>query len=370
VHPQNVQVYRADISDAENSYFAYASRNSVTVSVLNCPLQAFTKQLYTYPERLIMALRAVFDESGIDPKGPAFVMGGFLSTVEEWQRAADAWIACLHQRPSIKTFHHYESQNRCGEFRGWKEEDADAKVLSLAQTIARFGLQGFVTIISHSWFVPRDKRASKGMFGSRIYDHAFMKVVSCVTDYVNRAIPGDDKVDFIFDRRPELKQCIPVFEEYRESLWRGSGTCVPDDDETNVALQMADLLASEFFKIVETQNQSEAVALINTAQPIFHLRCTPPKWFSYALALHGFCQSVKDDADSLQKRIYGHHEKSIQVIVDAQELLSNKLEFDNHFKNLCEQTGAMDQFSEYMKESDEVWVKLRKEELRRGSGKL
>jgi Protein of unknown function (DUF3800) len=317
-----------------------------------------------------MALRAVFDESGTDPRGPAFVMGGFLSTVKEWELAVDAWNACLHQPPSINAFHHVEAQNRSGDFRGWSKEDCDAKVLSLAWTIARFGLQGFVTIISHSWFVPRDKRASFGMFGSRIYDHAFLRVVSCVTDYVHRAVPGDDKVDFIFDRRPELKQCIRVYEELRESSWRRSGSCLPGDDKSNVALQMADLLAGEFLKIVETQKKSVAVACINTAQPVFHLRCTPPKWFPQMLALHGFGQSVKDDSDSLQKRIYGDRERSIQIISDARELILNRLEFEAHFKSLCEELGMGDQFSDYMRDCGEVWEEVSREELRRRSRKL
>jgi hypothetical protein len=147
-------------------------------------------------KRLLMMLRAFFDESGTDPNGPAFVMGGFLSSANEWQRAVDAWDECLKESPSINSFHHADAESLTGEFHGWYRDHADAKVLRLAQTISKFDLQGFVAAISHSWFVPRDKRASKGMFGTRIYDHAFLITVRGVLSYANAAIAGEDKVDF------------------------------------------------------------------------------------------------------------------------------------------------------------------------------
>jgi hypothetical protein len=47
-------------------------------------------------KRWLMMFRAFFDESGTDPKkNKALVLGGFLGSVEEWERASDAWDACL-----------------------------------------------------------------------------------------------------------------------------------------------------------------------------------------------------------------------------------------------------------------------------------
>jgi hypothetical protein len=313
-------------------------------------------------KRLLMALRAFFDESGTDPKGPGFVMGGFLSTADEWDRAADAWDACLRESPSIKAFHHVDTEKSSGEFYGWRPEDVQAKVLRLAQTIASFNLQGFATAISHSWFSPRNKRAAKGMFGSRIYDHAFLKIVSGVTHHVTNSISGDDKVDFIFERRPELKSCISNYKDLFD-LWPDrmgrAGSCVPSDDETNVALQMADLLSWEFLQITDRNEQSAAFLCINNVRPVYYLPCTPPKWFPYALALHAYGQSVKDDSDSLRKRICGDHEKSLEVVEATRDLVSNKLDFDAHFKTLCLITDSPEYFVEYVKESKRAEEQIR-----------
>lgn len=314
-------------------------------------------------KRLIMGLSAFFDESGTDPKGPAFVMGGFVSSVVEWEKASDAWHTSLHESPAVNSFHHSEAQSLTGEFKGWKREDADAKVLALAKTIARFDLQGFITTISHSWFAPRDKRAAGGMFGSRIYDHAFLKVVSGVVSYVKFRVPGDDKVDFTFHRRGELKQCIPVYEELRDHLQPDfmcrAGSCVPGDDSI-VALQMADLLAWETLKTVERLANSEAFLSIHRAHPLLYLPCTPPKWLPYSLAIHSFGQSVKDVSDILLKRIYGDKEKTPELAADVYTLMTEKAEFDQHFLAFCELTGSVTEYQEYLLQCAELWAGIRK----------
>jgi hypothetical protein len=309
-------------------------------------------------------LRAFFDESGTDPRGPAFIMGGFLANCLEWERAAEAWDICLHESPSINAFHHADAERLSGEFLGWGKIEADAKVLSLAKVIGHFQLQGFVTAISHSWFGPRDKRAAKGMFGTRIYDHAFLKVVSCVVHHVADSIPGSDKVDFIFERRLELKQCKSMFEELRDSLqpteMSRAGTCSDDSGDDNVALQMADLLSWEFLQVVDRNHQSESFKCINDAHPVFYLPCTPPKWLPYLLALQSFGQCVKDDADGLQKRAYGERERSLKIIEDTQELIFNKVEFDSRFMDLCKFTGSENYLAEFVKDNEATWERIRR----------
>ena len=207
------------------------------------------------------------------------------------------------------------------------------------------------------------------MFGSRFYDHAFLTVTAGVTDYLFARIPGDDKVDFIFERRPELKECISVYEELFE-IWPNrmarAGTCVPSDDDTNVALQMADLLSWEFLQITDRNEQSEAFRCINEAHQIIYLPCTPPEWFPHALALHAFGQKVKDSSDVLQKRIYGDHENSVQLVEDVKSLISSRILFDALLKQLCETTDSLEYFSNYVKESDEAEEQIRKRNSKAG----
>src|ERR1700722_11634832 len=44
-------------------------------------------------DRLIMAITAYFDDSGTDPKNPSIVVAGFVSTVDQWDRFNDEWLA-------------------------------------------------------------------------------------------------------------------------------------------------------------------------------------------------------------------------------------------------------------------------------------
>jgi hypothetical protein len=123
---------------------------------------------------------------------------------------------------------------------------------------------------------------------------------------------------------------------------------------------MADLIAWEFLQVVERSEQSEAFQAVNVARPIFYLQCAPPKWFPYMLALHSFGQNVKDVSDDLQKRIFGDKEKTPQLVGDVQELIASRLEFERHFRTLCELTGNLDHFNEYLKACGEVWQEIRR----------
>jgi hypothetical protein len=142
-------------------------------------------------------------------------MGGFLGSVEEWERASDAWDACLHATPSIEYFKDSERKSLDGQFVKFNRATADAKVLALATTISQFALLGFCATVSYTWFMHRDAKASRGYVGARVYDWGFLTATSGVLQHLDSKHPGSDLVDFIFDSRTELRACIEIYDRMK-----------------------------------------------------------------------------------------------------------------------------------------------------------
>jgi hypothetical protein len=91
-----------------------------------------------------------------------------------------------------------------------------------------------------------NKPVEKGLLGSRIYDWAFGGAVKLVLEHMHDQ-PLDEKVDFVFDLRNELRANIDNFNAMKgqsifDELMSHAGECSPGDDRQIVALQMADLL--------------------------------------------------------------------------------------------------------------------------------
>jgi len=257
--------------------------------------------------RQVVVLRAFFDESGLDPtRNKSLIMGGFLGSVEELERASTAWDECLHSAPSIEYFKYSECKSLDEQFLKFNRDTADAKELALAKIINNFKLLGFCATVSYTWFVHRDAKASKGMQGSRPYDWGFGAATSGVVQWVDAKFSGDDKVDFIFDDRPELESCIEVYNLARNNplfgFMKRAGVCVPGEDKTTPALQMADLLAGECCSYVDTKVKSDSFLLIRDINKIVHVPCKPPRQMPNTLRLQAMLKAVQSEASDFLRR--------------------------------------------------------------------
>src|ERR1017187_6614452 len=77
-------------------------------------------------QRLVMVMRAFFDESGLNPhEDNALVMGGYLGTVLELEKVSDGWDTCLAAHPKIGYFKSDEAKNLTGEFRRFGRASAE-----------------------------------------------------------------------------------------------------------------------------------------------------------------------------------------------------------------------------------------------------
>ena len=118
-----------------------------------------------------MALKAYFDESGLNPHGDkALVMSGYLGTVEEQARVSHVCNACLSASPAIRYFKSDEAKNLQGEFLHFNHATAEQKKNELAAIVGSSELQGFCVSVRHELLAHREPSATKQTAGSRTYD--------------------------------------------------------------------------------------------------------------------------------------------------------------------------------------------------------
>jgi hypothetical protein len=130
-------------------------------------------------KRLIVSMKAFFDESGLNPhEDKALVMGGYLGTVEEWESVTEVWDEGLHASPSIEYFKSDDAKNLRGEFLRFNRVTADKKISDLADIVGASELQGFCASVPHEVLAHRDPAATKRIAGSRTYDWGFFTATS------------------------------------------------------------------------------------------------------------------------------------------------------------------------------------------------
>jgi hypothetical protein len=250
--------------------------------------------------------KAFFDETGTDRvKRKAFVMAGFLGRVGEWEKTTAAWAESLHEEPRIDFFKHSDCQALRGQFQGFKREQADRKILSLATVISRFDLHGFASVAPHPMIT--GKPVQKGLLGTRIYDWAFAGVTQAVLQHM-APLPTEEKVDFVFDHRNELRANIELFYDMKgwsiyAELMLHAGECTAGDDLQNTELQMADLLAAEFVRAGEHRIQSDAFKVIRDHNKIAYLKVEAPVQHPAVLNLLKFTAEIREQSGQFLKAL-------------------------------------------------------------------
>src|ERR1041384_612464 len=86
--------------------------------------------------------QAFFDESEADP---VYLVAGWVATAEEWGKFDTAWNAALAAAPSIRYFRHHDAKMQKGEFEGWPNADAQAKLDVLVKVICDHEMYGVTT---------------------------------------------------------------------------------------------------------------------------------------------------------------------------------------------------------------------------------
>ncbi len=145
-----------------------------------------------------MALQAFLDDSG-GTTGPTFVLAGFISSLEKWERFSDAWADALAEAPSIQYYKNSQAMSRKDQFDGWSYLDVQNKISKLVKIITQHVIYKISVSIDHDEF-------NKFMTTNDIevlrdpYYILFLSVISMVIIALSQQ---DEKhpVSFVFDEQ-------------------------------------------------------------------------------------------------------------------------------------------------------------------------
>src|SRR5437867_2089333 len=90
-------------------------------------------------------LQAYTDDSGTG--GPVVVMASFVSTTENWAAFSEEWDAVRKSGKAISHLKMADAFCLTGEFRGFSDEERDAKIFEFVRLINKHILLGSVCII-------------------------------------------------------------------------------------------------------------------------------------------------------------------------------------------------------------------------------
>ena len=216
-------------------------------------------------------LKGFFDETNRDANDVVFIMAGLVGSVENWDRFADLWFACLSEKPSIEYYKSSEANTLGGQFYKSGTRMMEAKRKSLARVIAASGLTGYFTRIPHKALSSKPDQLKK-LMGTKIYDWALMAITCGVLEDSLKHGNSKETVDFVFDDCSELRSCIESYEYIREQfpapLRAIAGEPIPGNDEKVFGLQAADLLAGG----ISAQLKGDAVEYFQIIKNAVHIK--------------------------------------------------------------------------------------------------
>jgi Protein of unknown function (DUF3800) len=199
-------------------------------------------------EQLVM-LQAHVDDSGSEPGSSVFVLAGYVLPAAAWADFSDHWIEELRRDRPISHLHMSETgQHTKGDFLGWKVDEIEQKLLSLALLISSYHP---IALICHARWDEFSKFTSGSSNASLIgnpYKVLFYEIIRMMfgCGVINNE---PQSVDFVFDGHgPVGAEAVDWYYDTKRSFPPEARPCfgsapVFRDDKLVVPLQAADMLA-------------------------------------------------------------------------------------------------------------------------------
>jgi len=206
--------------------------------------------------RLLLAIQAYIDDSGVIGTDPVFVLAGFIGKAQKWAEFSSTWEAYLKEPPSIAYLKMQEAVKLDGEFRFWNNGARDKKLHGCVDIIkAHAPKYAIHCTIDLDAFKKRQSRYRKLGPVSHPYLLGCHVVLSGVC-YEILDCGDKDGIEIIFDNQvifaPRLKLWYPMIVEgltaSENTTLRDLGRTLPPDpmfrdDKEYRPLQAADMLA-------------------------------------------------------------------------------------------------------------------------------
>lgn len=232
--------------------------------------------------------QAFFDESEVDP---VYLIAGWVGTAEEWTKFSVAWNAVLAGDPPIRYFRHHDAKMLKGEFEGWSNEDAQAKVDALVKVICDHEMYGVTTgLNTKTWKQAFQSELSpkrlKGLLKfTHHYQSCFHSAVAMVMQRQLELGHASDIVDLVFDQQDGLlKDSIKHYSQFKilfpPAVQKIAGEISVGNDKDTPALQGADLLAGQLTTMLKSGPGATYQTLVKCHQ-VIHAKAYPPKFQTF-----------------------------------------------------------------------------------------
>jgi Protein of unknown function (DUF3800) len=220
----------------------------------------------------MMVLTAFVDDSGSDTQGPAYVLAGYVSDVDSWEKFSVEWQRILDEHPRICYFKMSEAESRRGCFAGWDREDITNKIHTFIPVINKYVKCIIECVfwqehydVAMSWFLAKMLplvEVGKKELLTRFGNPYFLAFCMIMKDYSQRLEMehSDDIVDFIFDTQEELgEKAVGYWMAMREFFPEKYRKYIPNepvhrDEKIFLPLQAADLIAWQTRRRLEDLN--------------------------------------------------------------------------------------------------------------------
>jgi hypothetical protein len=233
--------------------------------------------------------QAFFDESEVDA---VYLVAGWVATAEEWAKFDAAWNAVLSADPSIGYFRHHDTKMLKGEFEGWSNEDAQAKLAALVKVICDHEMYGVTTGLNTTTWKQAfqsdtlSPRRLKGLLKfTHHYQSCFHSAVAMVMQRQLELNHTSDIVDLVFDQQDGLlKDSIKHYSQFKSlfpvAVQKIAGEISVGNDKDTPALQAADLLAGQLTTMLRSGPGPTYQALVQCHQ-VIHAKAYPPKFQTF-----------------------------------------------------------------------------------------
>lgn len=235
-----------------------------------------------------MSFQAFFDDSG---GRPAFVLSGYVSSVDSWTKFSNEWQALLDEAPVLQYFKMREAASCEEQFRPYKGKEKErnerlGKFLRLIQTHTQVSVSSVIPLLAFDKILKgRIDEDWDDPFFCTIFD-----VISILLETHTRlriwgAVSG--ALDFIFDDQPRLAAKVPAYyQRIREGLHPlAKNSIAPspkfEDDKVFLPLQAADVQSWYFRRLFAERFNNEPFRLDlpkSVFEPLEYVRSAMHFW--------------------------------------------------------------------------------------------
>jgi hypothetical protein len=220
--------------------------------------------------KLLLALRAYFDESGTHCGSPVCVVAGLVGYTDEWETLWAEWDSVL-KREQVGTFHATDCATGWGKkYLGWPAKKRDAFYAELLDIVLARRLRGLVAAVGRRDYAEAFVGLSAECVYPQPYIVGFRRVIDLACEYAIATHPGE-KLTLIFEsakgnpRAHELSQFLEKWHDWEHyDLVDG----IDWKKKTTIPLQAADAVAYETWRELTRESRFAPRSQFQKLDPI------------------------------------------------------------------------------------------------------